>query len=252
MLIKPKVVFVVTYGRSGSTLLMGILNSIPGSRVTGENLGVLIHLYRAYTHAQATKKRYGHQRRSTESAWYGADDIRLKAFWKKLWSAFCSDVLGTTGLERVIGFKEIRYGDHDLTETEFRSFIDFLLDQVPNSCIIVNTRDLQNTSKSAWHAEHQDSAEYLTRHDRRIRKLAVERPDRVAHVHHDDYVADNSKLIKELARIGLKIDPVRMAETLSRRHSFGKGVKRPVRKPKKRKQGRRVLDALASYVRRKV
>ena len=38
-------VFVMTYGRSGSTLLMGILNSIPGWLLRGENRHAMRHLY---------------------------------------------------------------------------------------------------------------------------------------------------------------------------------------------------------------
>ena len=37
-------VFVMTYGRSGSTLLMGILNSIPGWLLRGENRHAMRHL----------------------------------------------------------------------------------------------------------------------------------------------------------------------------------------------------------------
>jgi hypothetical protein len=37
-------VFIVTYGRSGSTLLQGVLNSIPGYLVRGENRQALRHL----------------------------------------------------------------------------------------------------------------------------------------------------------------------------------------------------------------
>src|SRR5829696_1859856 len=38
-------VFVMTYGRSGSTLLMGLLNTIPGYLVRGENDDALRFLY---------------------------------------------------------------------------------------------------------------------------------------------------------------------------------------------------------------
>ena len=38
-------VFVMTYGRSGSTLLMGLLNSIPGYLIRGENRHAMRHLY---------------------------------------------------------------------------------------------------------------------------------------------------------------------------------------------------------------
>ncbi len=42
--------FIVTYGRSGSTLLQGILNSIPGYLIRGENRAALFHLYSLREH----------------------------------------------------------------------------------------------------------------------------------------------------------------------------------------------------------
>ena len=38
-------VFVMTYGRSGSTLLMGLLNTIPGYLIRGENDDALRFLF---------------------------------------------------------------------------------------------------------------------------------------------------------------------------------------------------------------
>lgn len=41
-------VLIITYGRSGSTLLQGILNSIPGYLIRGENENLMAHFYNAY------------------------------------------------------------------------------------------------------------------------------------------------------------------------------------------------------------
>ena len=38
-------VFVMTYGRSGSTLVQGLLNAIPGYLIRGENAAALNHLH---------------------------------------------------------------------------------------------------------------------------------------------------------------------------------------------------------------
>lgn len=51
--------FVVTYGRSGSTLVQGLLNSIPGYLIRGENRGVLYRLYQYHSRSR---------RRATSSA----------------------------------------------------------------------------------------------------------------------------------------------------------------------------------------
>ena len=41
-------VFVITYGRSGSTLMQGILNSIDGFHIKGENNGFVFKLFESY------------------------------------------------------------------------------------------------------------------------------------------------------------------------------------------------------------
>ena len=58
-------IFIVTYGRSGSTLLQGILNSIPGYLVRGENRQALRHLYAFHTAAVQERRR---QRRGQHAA----------------------------------------------------------------------------------------------------------------------------------------------------------------------------------------
>ena len=47
-------VFVVSYGRSGSTLLQSAINSTPGTQLRGENCNILYSLYRAVASAELT------------------------------------------------------------------------------------------------------------------------------------------------------------------------------------------------------
>ena len=57
---------VVTYGRSGSTLLQSILQSIPGYSFTGENNNVLLPLFHAFLRAEDAKKRFGKTKKAKE------------------------------------------------------------------------------------------------------------------------------------------------------------------------------------------
>ncbi|HEY9292796.1 MAG TPA: hypothetical protein VIP98_16060, partial [Microlunatus sp.] len=67
--------FVVTYGRSGSTLLQGILNSIPGYLVRGENRSVLRHLYKYQQGLDRDRSLLyrPEQPLPTTHAWFGMD-----------------------------------------------------------------------------------------------------------------------------------------------------------------------------------
>jgi hypothetical protein len=53
----PDHLFIVTYGRSGSTLLQGILNSTPGVLIRGENRGISykLHEFHRITVVTATR-----------------------------------------------------------------------------------------------------------------------------------------------------------------------------------------------------
>ena len=50
------VILIITYGRSGSTLLQGILNSISGVLVRGENANMCYHVFYAYQAILEAKK----------------------------------------------------------------------------------------------------------------------------------------------------------------------------------------------------
>ncbi len=66
--------FVVTYGRSGSTLVGGLLNAIPGYLIRGENDDALRHLWQYHrTLVAAKEKRTG--TRSRTHPFYGIGDV---------------------------------------------------------------------------------------------------------------------------------------------------------------------------------
>jgi hypothetical protein len=51
--------FVVTYGRSGSTLLQGLLNSIPRYCIRGENYNAMFYMFRAYQQLEGGSEEIG-------------------------------------------------------------------------------------------------------------------------------------------------------------------------------------------------
>ena len=71
--------FVVTYGRSGSTLLMGLLNSIPGYLVRGENWDALHHLFRFHRTLAEGSQRWDPARlRQRTHPFFGAGDFPVQ------------------------------------------------------------------------------------------------------------------------------------------------------------------------------
>ena len=70
---KYNFVFVVTYGRSGSTLLQKVLGDIDGYHISGENNNALYGLYQSFKFANMAKMRFGQEMTKHDNPWYGAE-----------------------------------------------------------------------------------------------------------------------------------------------------------------------------------
>jgi len=151
-------VFIVTYGRSGSTLLQSLLNGINGYCIRGENGGVLSHLSRAYHTLQDATPISGLRTSSspspTDHPWFGGECIDLRKFGTSLCANFIENVLSLPEGTRVGGFKEIRY--HSLGDYLDRH-LDFISQFFPNSKFIFNKRNLQDVSRSGWWRDQSQS-----------------------------------------------------------------------------------------------
>ncbi len=146
-----KTIFVVTYGRSGSTLLQNMLNALPGHILRGENANLLAPLVRAWhdlrTSEQGAKMRRARAPSGPHQPWYGYEAIDPEQLGRDLAKVFLRDVLRPEADTRVIGFKEIRWhSEPDL----FAPTLEFLHRYMPAAHFIFNTRDLAQVARSGW------------------------------------------------------------------------------------------------------
>ncbi|WP_445363936.1 hypothetical protein ACJJIQ_05305 [Microbulbifer sp. ANSA003] len=147
-------VFVITYGRSGSTLLLGVLNSIDGYLIRGENFSFVWHLYKAFCSLKKTEKEFGDSRsESPTSPWYGASKLDFDKYLKSTKKTILEQLNRDQGLfkkrAKVVGFKEIRYIEPSQVE-ELESYIEFLRQVFDKPAFIFNTRNLTDVVKSSW------------------------------------------------------------------------------------------------------
>jgi hypothetical protein len=155
-----KIVLICATGRSGSTTLQRIINSIPNSNICGENFGAIQSLLEFYVKLQISTFDYipGHLnpisydqliKRNIKPAWYNSykltnmeDNIRnmIRQMFKKdestsLW-----------------GFKEIRYDKKKL------NILKKLKSLFPSLKIIVHIREnIIDQSNSGWHQKDQNA-----------------------------------------------------------------------------------------------
>lgn len=213
---KYQYVFIVTYGRSGSTLLMSLLNTIPGYRINGENNNALYRLHQAGTAIdRAHRDHSGGDHRSTRGAWYGTWRVQPQPFRRELVDSFVAYVLRPEPGDRVLGFKEIRYTKSDMPDLD--EFLGFLRDWFPGSKIVFNHRNMADTARSSWWARSERSADKLTAADARL--AAIPADDRHFHFYYDE-IDDSLDNIRALFHfLGEGLDEPAIRKVLATRHS---------------------------------
>lgn len=175
-------VFVVTYGRTGSTLVQGLLNALPRVLVRGENDFYLLHLYRALAAVREFRDQHGdHGSRNVTSAFYGLKAIRRSAFMQAMNDVVTTGVVGNLDPDDfdVLGFKEVAW--HRLEPEETDAFFDTMDKAFPEARYVLNSRDPARVLGSGfWRKSDADEALRLIERVREIQQhLRATRPDRV-------------------------------------------------------------------------
>lgn len=209
--------FIVTYGRSGSTLLQGLLSSIPGYLIRGENAGVVYHLFQFHnTVMQRRRKHAGSAAEGGErSAWFGIDGYPSKRAYRQFRQLVLGTLLRPEADTRVTGFKEIRWDYPDLPD-----YLDFLRQVFPGARFVFNTRNLAAVAQSKWWAKNPEAVQKLEDIERKLLEAAEALGDDAFHVHYDDYTADVETLRPLFTWLGVSFRPDRLRRVLDRPHSY--------------------------------
>jgi hypothetical protein len=165
----PRYVFVVTYGRSGSTLTQGMLNALPRTLVRGENNLYLLPLYRAYARLERFAGKFGGPGAAqASSAFYG---LRELVQHQLLGGVPAADV------DR-LGFKEVLW--YTIKRKEWSGFFGFMDAAFDKPQYVLNRRDVAMASTSGfWRKREPGVAERQINRVRRLQDFLREsRPDR--------------------------------------------------------------------------
>ena len=145
-------IFVLTYGRSGSTILMRLLNLPETVEVRGENTNALFHLFQTISSVHRSKNRFGAVPRETSDPWFGADKIQAEAYEDTCLDSFVSTGLNPSEGGTCTGFKEIGHLPNKMDDETFDEYIAFIVSRFPNVKIVFNTRDPLAVSRSSCQA----------------------------------------------------------------------------------------------------
>jgi hypothetical protein len=186
-----KYVFIVTYGRSGSTLLQNLLNALPGALVRGENeylLGPLARAWSILRHSEQQAKMHRERKiSSSKDPWFGFENVSSEALGASLSQSFLETVLRPEADTRITGFKEIRWHHDPLL---FPEALDFLRTFFPRARIIINTRDHDQVIRSGWWKEHSpDHVRRQLEHAERLYDAyAQKHPSSCLRMHYNSYI----------------------------------------------------------------
>lgn len=210
-------VFIVTYGRSGSTLLQGILSATPGVVVRGENGGVIRHLFAFHDTVTRHRDRLAREDVLPPShPWWGVDGYPDATAFRDLRTLLLDTVLRPGAGTTHIGFKEIDWPTEHLAE-----LFTFMLEVFPGARFVLNTRDLAEVATSKWWARNPDALAELTAMEQRyVAALGALGDDAWRRVHYDDWVHDPARLRDLFDWLGIDFDEARVRSVMDVPHSY--------------------------------
>jgi hypothetical protein len=187
-------VFVVTYGRSGSTLVQGLLNTLPRTLVRGENNLYVLPLFRAWASVRSFRETHlRHNPRASHSAFYGLNEVTPASFVRSTRTLVTGHLLGSTPPREVdvLGFKEVLW--HRVRAGETKAFFDFLDRAFPGCRYVLNERDHDKVAGSGfWQSRDRDEVMSAIRRVEEIQRFLREtRPRRTLDLRYELLTSDD-------------------------------------------------------------
>jgi hypothetical protein len=207
--------FIVTYGRSGSSVLQSMLAGITGAHITGENADALAGLFASYRAAFKARRKQGTTARDPPGdPWRGAHRIDPEAYNRALADAFVRHVLAVPPAATLVGFKEVRYFDHD----DLEEYLDYIRLTFAPALLIFNRRKPEAVAASGWWKNHPaDIAAEVRAFDARTDAYAAHHPDSCIVADYDAYVADPQVLAPLFERLGAEFNLAQVERVLATR-----------------------------------
>jgi hypothetical protein len=175
-----KIVLICATGRSGSTSLQRIINTIPNSNICGENFGAinsLLEFYRRIKYSTINKIP-GHLNpasyesiveKNIKPAWYNSYNYSQIVQLIKITIVNMFKNKETTN---VWGFKEIRYDDGNI------NYMQDFKELFPQTKVIIQIREnIEAQSKSGWHKNDKNAIIFLSKLNKELAEFYSKHKD---------------------------------------------------------------------------
>lgn len=159
-----KIVLICATGRSGSTTMQRLLNTIPNSNICGENYGAINSLLEFYQRLKTTTNDYipGHTtpftynyliNKNVKPSWYNSYNFNHMVQMIKI---LIINMFKNSESTNVWGFKEIRYDSGNI------KYIKDFKELFPQTKVIIQIREnLLHQSNSGWFKGDPNALKYL-------------------------------------------------------------------------------------------
>ena len=161
---EDKIILICATGRSGSTTMQRIMNTMPNANICGENYGAINSLLEFYRRIKKTtfKEVPGKLNpasyseiieKNVKPAWYNSYNFEeiVNNIRKTIISLFKN-----VSESNIWGFKEIRYDSGDI------NYIRDFKELFPKTKVIIQIREnVAQQSKSSWHKHNKNAVQYL-------------------------------------------------------------------------------------------
>lgn len=205
---------------------MGILNSIPGVLIRGENFNLCAGLFRAWSSLVQTKLEPKPKPMDSTHPFFGADVLDEKAFLQDAHALLRSQILaGSSQPIKCWGFKEIRYTGRALNSAGVPSlaqYLDFFSKLFPRSAFIFLTRAHENVLRSAfWNkTEKEKSRTEINAFEQEARTWSKLRAD-TFWIDYENVIRQDPVLVDLFRFLGAQFDSGRVSAVLRHEHSYG-------------------------------
>lgn len=216
----PTLVFIITYGRTGSTVLQSLLNEHVGVSIRGENHNATVELYRAY---RALKKTTSHAPPTSlppSDPWFGANLVSPESALESFRKVVLDDLLDASPGLRMTGFKEVRHTpEHFRDFDELLGYVGFLQELFPSARFVINVRSPELCSASGWWRTDPDAYATLTT----SKQWMLDLHDRLTPskssilMDHDQWSNDPAELLRLQEFLGLPADPAVTSKVLGKK-----------------------------------
>jgi len=216
-------ILIITYGRSGSTLLQGLLNANSDCIIRGENYNFCYYLFKAYQSIVYSQVFDG---KSPTSPWYGNDCLNERIFLSQIKNLMYKFLVGNVYEKNdpkvnCYGFKEIRYSRQDIGD-DFDEYLEFLRKIFPNVAFVFNTRNLTDVIKSGWWSKQEpdDVIDLLKSAEDNFINYIKKNPQFSYHITYEDIINKSNKLKGLFDFIGMQFNLDIIERVLKTPHSF--------------------------------